>query len=547
MAANESKTRTDVLQQFQSQIDALDQGAAAARANITARFAPIAAGRMGSTAGAQARGGNLGSTVGYQALDEQTNANTADLNGQIQQSDQMFANQRANLMQFIAGEADKENALRQAASTTGADNKIQEIQDRPARQQASALASVKAMLAAGVTDPSNPNYSDSINKIATNTGLTKDQVTSLYSDTKQTADAAALKAQTDAATLAGTQAGTAKTTAETAQIPITAAAAAAAATEKARLDNSTIAKNYQDIATAKASMPGAVSPANLPQVNMTAGNIPDPTAQSKLLSSIPDSNLQALIQGIADYKINPNSLPTRNYKGVGGLTQSQVLSLVSQYDPTFSQSQYASRQALQTNFTSGKYSQNINALNTAVGHISDILNNTKDLGNTSVPGVNAVKNFIASGLGSGAVAKATTNLHAATGELASVFKSGGATDQEISNLGTIDANSSPSQVQAYIETASQLLASRLQALTDTYTSGMGKAPATGFLSPTSQANLQKLSAAGLNIQVPGVNNSSATPSVGDSVNDASGVSDGTTAQGSDGKNYVAQGGQWVAQ
>lgn len=134
------------------------------------------------------------------------------------------------------------------------------------------------------------------------------------------------------------------------------------------------------------------------------------------------------------------------------------------------------------------------------------------VGNGSVPLLNAAKNNLETFFGSGAQTAANVNIRAATNELATVFKGSGATDDEIKALGSIDQNSSPQQVQQYIEAATQLLASRLQALTDTYTAGMGKAPTTPFLSPTSIANLQNLQKAGFDIEVPGIGSPSASPS-----------------------------------
>jgi hypothetical protein len=505
-ATLEGNARSDILSQYQSQIDGLDQAAAAARARITTAFAPIAAGRVGSATASEARRGLVGSDFGNAQTDQVNTQNTNDLNSQIAASDAQYADQKQKLLEFITGEQDKEITTRETATQNGADAKIAEIKDRQTRAQTSAQASVQAMLAAGINDPTNPNYQSGIKAIASATGLTPDEVTALYTTTKQTQDAVAAKATQDAATLESTKATTAKTTAETAAT-LTPEQVAADEKSKQALDAANIAKLKADTASTYANLPGQSSGGvSLPQVNMTADNVPDSAAQANFLKAIPDPNLQALITGIADYKINPNSLPTRQYKGVGGLTQSQVLSMVSQYDPSFSQSQYASRQALQTNFTSGKYSQNINSLNTAVGHISDILSNTKSVGNFNGLGapLNSAKNAISSFFGSGAPGKANLNINAATSELATTFKGAGATDEEIKALGSIDANSSPDQVQSYIEAATQLLGSRLQALTDTYTSGMGKAPATPFLSQTSQAALQKLQKAGLNIDVPGL-------------------------------------------
>ena len=195
MAANETQTRADVLKTFQSQLDSLDQAAAQARARITTEFAPVAAGRVGGATATEARRGLLGSDFGNAQTDTVNTANANELSSKISASDSQYDAQKNALMQFITGEADKEIVLRQDASSKGADAKIAEINDRQTRAQASALQSVKAMLIAGVSDSTNPNYSDSINQIASSTGLTKDAVVGLFNDTKtnQTAAAAAAK------------------------------------------------------------------------------------------------------------------------------------------------------------------------------------------------------------------------------------------------------------------------------------------------------------------------------------------------------------------
>jgi vacuolar-type H+-ATPase subunit H len=279
------------------------------------------------------------------------------------------------------------------------------------------------------------------------------------------------------------------------------------------LKNAQITKTEADTMLAKAQarqindqINGAgITNNTAPAVTMTGNNVPDKAMQAAYLAKLPggaNGDLATLVKGIANYNINPNAIPTRQFRGASGYTQQQILTLVAQYDPSFAEQQYASRQALITNFTSGKYSQNINALNTAVGHISDILGNFSGLGNAGFTPYNQAKNFVATIFGSGAPTRAGLNVNAATSEIASVFKGSGATDQEIKALGTLDANSSPDQVEAYIETATQLLASRLNALQDTYSSGMGKAPDKSFLSTTSQHELLNLQQQGLDIKVP---------------------------------------------
>lgn len=245
---------------------------------------------------------------------------------------------------------------------------------------------------------------------------------------------------------------------------------------------------------------------NLPTVSMTASNMPSKADQAAFLAQF-SPTMQTMIKGIASYNTNPASFSTSVKQAQGGLTRSQIIALAQQYDPTYNEAQYATRQALIKNFTSGTYSQNINSLNTVVGHITDLQQVSQQLGNGSFTPFNSIRQNVASLFGSGTPGAATLNINAATGELASVFKKSGATDTEIGNLGTLSNTSSPDAINQYIEKATQLMGSRLQALSDTYTAGMGKAPDQSFLSPTSQQQLLSLQKSGLNIQVPQLANS----------------------------------------
>jgi hypothetical protein len=284
IAKTEGQARSDVLTRYQSQIDALDQAAAEARARITTAFAPIAAGRVGSATATEARRGLLGSDFGNAQTDQVNNQNTTDLNNQIAASDAIYANQRTNLMQFIDGEVDKEVGIRNDASQKGADAKIAEIQGRQERAQTSAQASVKAMIAAGITDSTNPNYGDAITKIASNTGLTKDQVTGLFTDAKKANDDAQLKSQQDAANLA-------KTKAETGAI-LTPEQVAADEKSKQALTQSEIAKNKADAAQIYANM-------STTDINAAASWVANIKAGTAKLADVPKNLKNAVSDGLA--------------------------------------------------------------------------------------------------------------------------------------------------------------------------------------------------------------------------------------------------------
>lgn len=264
--------------------------------------------------------------------------------------------------------------------------------------------------------------------------------------------------------------------------------------------------NLATEAAAKVSS-GLINNINLPQVSMTSSGIPNQAQQDAFLAQFPQ-DLATTIKQIADYKQNPSSIPTRNYKGVGGVTQSQVLSWVAQYDPTYNQAQYATRQSLLTNFASGKYAQNITSLNTAIGHIDTLVDNFGNLNNTSFTPYNHAINSWKEALGVGQIKSAQSNINAVVDELATAFKGSGATDQEIDTWKkTLSIDASPDQQKAFIETGVNLLNSRLESLNSTYEMGMGKPKEGGFLSDKNQQGLLKLKNNGYDIKVSDLTNS----------------------------------------
>lgn len=249
----------------------------------------------------------------------------------------------------------------------------------------------------------------------------------------------------------------------------------------------------------------------LPQVNMTGTGTPSKVGQMAFLEALPggaSGDLATQIKGLATYTINPNTFTVRNYKGIGTPTRADLITKTKQYDPSYDETQYSTRQSTRTDFASGKSGQSIQFLNTAVGHIADIFSNTKNLSNFGglLTGLNWGKNTLATLTGSGGPGKANLNIHAATGELAKLFTGVGATKEELQNLGSINANSSPDTIKQYIEGASQLLGSKLNALNDNYTRVMGRAPDKPLLSSTSVTQLLNLKNSGFNIDVPELQN-----------------------------------------
>lgn len=248
---------------------------------------------------------------------------------------------------------------------------------------------------------------------------------------------------------------------------------------------------------------------NLPQVSMTASNTPSQSDQAAFLAQL-SPTVATEIQGIADYSISPSSYSTSAKQAQGGLTQGQLVALAKQYNPAYDEAQYSTRQALLKNFQAGgTYGKNVVALNTATGHLASLASDLTQLGNTNFSPYNAVKNSVGPIFGANPQSGAKLDIAAVTGELASAFKASGATDSEISALGTIGPNSTPNDVKNYISAATDLMGSKLGALDDAYTSGMGEAPPGGTLmSDTAAAALLKLQSQGYDIKTPELANTS---------------------------------------
>lgn len=234
---------------------------------------------------------------------------------------------------------------------------------------------------------------------------------------------------------------------------------------------------------------------------MGTNGTPDPAKQAVFLQTVAKANpgLALQIKAAAEYRL---PLTARFFQTKAGQAFTQQM---LQYDPTWDATNYAAKQAIVTNFTSGKYSQTINALNTATAHIATLSSAAAALGNKNSPLVNSLYHLIGNNTGLAPNTSGTKlAIAGVTGELAQAFKSSGATDAEIKSLGTINENSSPAAVKSYVEAASSLLAGKLGALNDTYTAGVGSAPPSPLLHPDAQTALSSLKNQGYNIDVPGV-------------------------------------------
>ena len=154
-----------------------------------------------------------------------------------------------------------------------------------------------------------------------------------------------------------------------------------------------------------------------------------------------------------------------------------LVNAAQQYDPQFNFYTAHQRADTQKAFTSGPESNNIKAINTAIGHLGDLSDDVEGLNNTSVPTLNWAINGIQGEFDPNLSAKLGSfnlNKQLALREVANAFANGDAGVTEAQELNKrITTSASPEELHAVIAKAVHMLDSRLDALHDKYKQGTG--------------------------------------------------------------------------
>ena len=198
-----------------------------------------------------------------------------------------------------------------------------------------------------------------------------------------------------------------------------------------------------------------------------------------------DPTVKSLIEGRTDI----NSLPRQSRQA--------YLDAANKVDPTLDTNVAKARAGMRKEFTSGKYSQMVNAANTAIGHMGTLADKFQALGNTDIPVVNAAKNAISEATGNPQVTGARTVVTALASELQRVYRQVGAGSvEEIKQWEkNFPFNGSPKQQKEAIDTAAELLASKTNTSQDQWNSVMGIPMDVPFVNDKAKATLQKLGVA----------------------------------------------------
>ncbi len=285
----------------------------------------------------------------------------------------------------------------------------------------------------------------------------------------------------------------------------------AQAISQANLDEKVKHDRAMELVKKQADSGGGGGIGSTPSVSMTPEDKPNVQDQQTFLSSLPGGptgTIGTLVKGLADYSINPSAFSTSAKQSQGGLTQSQAVALAKQYDPTYSESQYATRQAYVKNVQSGQIYQGIIAANKSINHLLSFVDTMKKLPNGISSTANALDNKLTLNQGVRQnIATAKTEGVGVGDELAKFFKGTGTSD-----VASVDewrkqlsTNASPADVKGLTQGAINLLAGQLGVLQQQYQQTMGKAPGNTFLQPQTIQKLAQLKNEGYQVDIPGIN------------------------------------------
>lgn len=155
-----------------------------------------------------------------------------------------------------------------------------------------------------------------------------------------------------------------------------------------------------------------------------------------------------------------------------------LLRYAAQYDPTGDYTTWQGRAKTRTDFSpGGKSGQNVTSLNTALGHLDDLDRAVDNLHNTPLQWVNEPAQWIGQNVGDphtqAAIADFNAKKKAAADELTRVFRGSSGNESDIQGyLRELNEVKSPTALHSTVKAMVRLLASRLDALSESRDRGM---------------------------------------------------------------------------
>jgi hypothetical protein len=216
----------------------------------------------------------------------------------------------------------------------------------------------------------------------------------------------------------------------------------------------------------------------------TAGGVAGPAQ----MSQVPEA-LRGTVQGILDYRQNMPPMSRSNPRN------SMIQYWVNKLDPQYDASQFPARNKLIQNYTSGPQSKEINAINTAMGHVGVLGDALKALDNGDVKVINSIANKL--GVQVGQTPAATVNLivHRVGPELTSAYVQGGGGEADRGTTASdFDTSLGKDILKTNVGTTAKLLRSKIGSLENQYKQTVKRDDfQQRFITPEAQEALDKYS------------------------------------------------------
>jgi len=242
----------------------------------------------------------------------------------------------------------------------------------------------------------------------------------------------------------------------------------------------------------------------VPQFNINqnasgAGMIPSagsgqpgaPGGPPPTIDKVPGS-IQGRVKAIMDYR---DKLPAA---GRNNPVNTAISYWVNKLDPEHDETNFPARNKLITSFTSGPESKQINAVNTALGHVGVLSDAIDALNNSNVPALNAIANKLGVAIGNTPATTVQTIVHRVGPELAAAYIQGGGGEGERGTTADdFSLSKGNDQLKANVAVTAKLLRSKIGSLENQYKQTMGRDDFQDrFITPEAKGTLQKLSPQG---------------------------------------------------
>lgn len=173
----------------------------------------------------------------------------------------------------------------------------------------------------------------------------------------------------------------------------------------------------------------------------------------------------------------------------------EVSSYISQYAPDFDRTNYDAKRKLMIDYTSGTHSKEINAVNTAMGHVAELGDAIDALKNGDIKIINSIANKLQIQTGGTAAATVALIARRVAPEIATVYTpSGGGQTERIADEKDFDFSLGQDILKKNVSKTVDLLRSKIGALENQYKNTVGRDDfEKRFITPAAKQALQKYS------------------------------------------------------